>query len=50
MSLGKYGLSASPYGHGIDFLIGEEGVRRTQFFDDPISVRDLLKCEDAVRL
>ena len=38
------------YGHGIDFLIGEEGVRRTQFFDDPISVRDLLKCEDAVRL
>ena len=38
------------YGHRIDFLVREERVRRTQFFDDPISVRNLLKCEDAVRL
>ena len=38
------------YGHGIDFLIREEGLRRAQLLDDPVSVRDLLKCEGTVRL
>ena len=34
--------------YGIDFLVGEIAVRRLQFFNEPIAVRDFLEHEHAV--